>query len=90
MATPSMAEISRRTAASGHWSRRHNRPIGWAIANFEGDRQPLGLHDFRPGTQTFLEEPDHPVSTANPSDSTFLDPRMEEALRQFLTRFCTI
>jgi hypothetical protein len=49
-----------------------NRPIGWAIASFEGDRQPLGYTTFDPNTQTFLEEVNHPVSAANPNDFTFL------------------
>ncbi len=64
-----------------------NRPIGWTIANFEGDRQPLGYTTFDPVTQTSIEEPDHPVSTPDPGDPTFLDPKTAEALRQFLTRW---
>jgi hypothetical protein len=63
-----------------------NRPLGWNIAFFEGDRQPLGYTTFDPNTQTSVEEPNHPVSTPNPGDPTFLDPRTAEMLQQVLTR----
>jgi Gluconate 2-dehydrogenase subunit 3 len=49
-----------------------NRPLGWTIAFFEGDRQPLGYTTFDLDTQTSVEEPNHPVSTPNPGDPTFL------------------
>ena len=82
-----MAAISRpiaRIPATG--ADGDNRPIGWIIANFEGDRQPLGYTTFDPVTQTSIEEPNHPVSTPDPGDPTYLDPRTAETLRQFLTR----
>jgi hypothetical protein len=62
-----------------------NRPIGWTIANFEGDRQPLGYTTFNPITQTSVEEPNHPVSTPDPGDPPFLDPKTAEMVRQFVT-----
>jgi hypothetical protein len=62
-----------------------NRPIGWTIANFEGDRQPLGYTTFNPVTQTSVEEPNHPVSTPDPGDPPFLDPKTAEMVWQFVT-----
>ncbi len=59
-----------------------NRPIGWTIANFEGDRQPLGYTSFDPVTQTFIEEPNHPVSTPDPGDPSFLDPETAQLVHQ--------
>ena len=53
----------------------NNRPIGWVIANFEGDRQPLGYTSFDAATQTIIEEPNHPVSTPDPGDPSYLDPK---------------
>jgi hypothetical protein len=49
-----------------------NRPIGWTIANFEGDRQPLGYTTFDRKTQMPIEDPNHPVSTPNPGDYDYL------------------
>jgi hypothetical protein len=62
----------------------NNRPIGWTIANFEGDRQPLGYTTFDRATQTIIEEPNHPVSTPDPGDPTFLDPKTAEMVRQLV------
>jgi hypothetical protein len=59
-----------------------NRPIGWTIASFEGDRQPRGYTTFDPITQTSIEQPKHPVSGPNPGDPPFLDPRTAEMVRQ--------
>jgi hypothetical protein len=61
-----------------------NRPIGWVVANFEGDRQPLGYTTFDPVTQTIIEEPNHPVSTPDPGDTNFayLDPKARDMMRQ--------
>jgi hypothetical protein len=62
----------------------NNRPIGWVIANFEGDRQPLGYTTFNPITQTSVEEPNHPVSTPDPGDVdlAYLDPKARELMHQ--------
>jgi hypothetical protein len=49
-----------------------NRPIGWTIANFEGDRQPLGYTTFNPNTQMSEEDDDHPVSYPNNDDYNYL------------------
>jgi Gluconate 2-dehydrogenase subunit 3 len=46
----------------------NNRPIGWQNINFEGDRQPQGYTRFDPATGTYIEDPNHPVSTPNPND----------------------
>jgi hypothetical protein len=61
-----------------------NRPIGWVVANFEGDRQPLGYTTFDAATQTIVEEPHHPVSTPDPGDPNlaYLDPGTREMTRQ--------
>jgi hypothetical protein len=59
-----------------------NRPIGWTIANFEGDRQPMGYTSFDAATQTIIEEPNHPVSTPDPGDPTYLDPKTAAMVRQ--------
>ena len=61
-----------------------NRPIGWVIANFEGDRQPLGYTTFDPVTQTIIEEPNHPVSTPDPGDTdlAYFHPKAREMMRQ--------
>jgi Gluconate 2-dehydrogenase subunit 3 len=61
-----------------------NRPIGWVIANFEGDRQPLGYTTFDAATQTSVEEPNHPVSTPDPGDVDLadLEPKARETMRQ--------
>jgi hypothetical protein len=64
----------------------NNRPIGWTIASFEGDRQPLGYTTFDPITQTSIEEPNHPVSTPDPGDPTYLDPKTAEMVRQLVER----
>lgn len=53
----------RATGADGN-----NRPIGWQNVNFEGDRQPLGYTRFDPVTGSYVEDPNHPVSTPNPND----------------------
>jgi len=60
----------------------NNRPIGWVIANFEGDRQPLGYTTFDKKTQTAIEEPNHPVSTPDPGDPTYLDPKTAAVMQQ--------
>jgi hypothetical protein len=39
---------------------------GWNIAHWEGDRQPVGYSWYDPATKTYKEDPNHPVSTANP------------------------
>ncbi len=39
---------------------------GWQMCNFEGDSQPVGYSWFDPSTNTFSEDPNHPVSTPNP------------------------
>ncbi len=64
----------------------NNRPIGWVIANFEGDRQPRGYTTFDPISETSIEEPNHPVSTPDPGDPTFLDPKSAEMVRQLVKR----
>jgi hypothetical protein len=61
-----------------------NRPIGWVIANFEGDRQPLGYTSFDAATQTIIEEPDHPVSTPDPGDPTYLDPKSAAMVQELV------
>jgi gluconate 2-dehydrogenase subunit 3-like protein len=71
---------NRKKAATG--ADGDNRPIGWTIANFEGDRQPLGYTSFDAATQTIIEEPNHPVSTPDPGDPTFLDPKSAAMVRQ--------
>jgi hypothetical protein len=63
-----------------------NRPMGWTIASFEGDRQPLGYTAFDPITQTSNEQPEHPVSTPDPGDPTYLDPKTAAMVREFVTR----
>jgi hypothetical protein len=51
---------------------------GWKIANWEGDRQPVGYSWYDPATQTYREDPAHPVSTANPgTDPDPMDPMTE-------------
>ena len=64
-----------------------NRPIGWVIADFEGDRQPRGYTFFDPDTQTSVEDLNHPVSTPNPHDPAQMDPETAETLRQFAHSF---
>jgi hypothetical protein len=61
-----------------------NRPIGWVIANFEGDRQPLGYTTFDRATKTSIEGPNHPVSTPEPGDPTFLDPKAAAIVRRLI------
>lgn len=39
---------------------------GWNIAHWEGDRQPIGFSWYNPATKTYMEDPNSPVSTANP------------------------
>jgi len=39
---------------------------GWKIAHWEGDRQPLGYSWYDPATSNYQEDPNAPVSTANP------------------------
>ena len=39
---------------------------GWKIAHWEGDRQPVGYSWYNPATQSYMEDPNSPVSTANP------------------------
>lgn len=59
-----------------------NRPMGWTIANFEGDRQPRGYTTFDPVTQTSVEDPNHPVSTPDPGDPAFLDPKTAQLVER--------
>jgi hypothetical protein len=60
----------------------NNRPIGWIIANFEGDRQPRGYTTFDPITQTSIEDPNHPVSTPDPGDPKYFDPKLAQMVQR--------
>lgn len=51
---------------------------GWQMVYFEGDSQPLGYSWFDPASQTYSEDPVHPVSTGNPgSDPMPMDAATE-------------
>lgn len=41
---------------------------GWALCGLEGDSQPLGYSIYSAGLDTYVERPDHPMSTANPDE----------------------
>jgi len=41
---------------------------GWRMLGIEGDDQPLGFSIFSLATQSYVERPDHPMSTANPDE----------------------
>jgi hypothetical protein len=41
---------------------------GWALVGLEGDVQPLGFSIFSTTAGTYVERPDHPMSTPNPDE----------------------
>jgi hypothetical protein len=41
---------------------------GWAMIGIEGDSQPLGYSIFSNATQSYVERPDHPMTTPNPDE----------------------
>jgi hypothetical protein len=60
--------------------------LGWKMMNFEGDRQPVGYSWFDLDTSTYSEDPDHPVSTANPGvDPMPLDASTEKIISAVIT-----
>lgn len=42
------------------------RRAGWKMVHFDGDSAPLGFSQLDPATNTFVERPEAPLSTANP------------------------
>ena len=63
------------------------KPLGaYMFRVFEGDRQPLGYTTFDALTHSSNEQPEHPVSTPDPGDPTYLDPKTAAMVREFLTR----
>ena len=42
--------------------------LGWTMAHFEGDSQPLGYSIYHEPSGTFRERVDHPLSTPDPDD----------------------
>jgi len=44
------------------------RGQGWAMVGLEGDDQPLGYSIFSLATGSYVERPDHPMSTPNPDE----------------------
>jgi len=42
--------------------------LGWTMARFEGDSQPLGYSIYHEPSESYRERADHPVSTPNPDD----------------------
>ena len=44
------------------------RGQGWAMIGLEGDDQPLGYSIFSRATGSYVERPDHPMSTPNPDE----------------------
>ncbi len=43
-------------------------PQGWRMIGLEGDNQPLGYSIFSRPLDTYVERPDHPMSTPNPDE----------------------
>jgi hypothetical protein len=55
---------------------------GWEMVYFEGDAQPVGYSWFDPSKGTYTEDPQHPVSTANPmADPMPLDAMTQESVQ---------
>jgi hypothetical protein len=55
---------------------------GWQMVYFEGDAQPVGYSWFDPSTETYTEDPNHPVSTLNPGpDPMPLDAATEQIVQ---------
>lgn len=46
----------------------NRRLQGWAMLGLEGDDQPLGYSIFSLATGSYVERPDHPMSTPNPDE----------------------
>ncbi len=46
----------------------NRRRQGWAMLGLEGDDQPLGYSIFSLATGSYVERPDHPMSTPNPDE----------------------
>jgi hypothetical protein len=46
----------------------NKRRAGWAMLGLEGDDQPLGYSIFSLATGSYVERPDHPMSTPNPDE----------------------
>jgi hypothetical protein len=46
----------------------NKRRAGWAMLGLEGDDQPLGYSIFSLATDSYVERPDHPMSTPNPDE----------------------
>jgi hypothetical protein len=54
---------------------------GWQMVYFEGDAQPVGYSWFNPASGAYTEDPNHPVSTANPGpDPMPLDAATEQTV----------
>lgn len=47
---------------------KNGQPQGWAMLGLEGDNQPLGYSVFSRELDTYVERPDHPMSTPNPDE----------------------
>jgi Gluconate 2-dehydrogenase subunit 3 len=56
---------------------------GWSLCHFEGDSLPLGYSQF--DGSSYIERPDAPLSTANPSDPEPLTDDLRETLRLVVT-----
>jgi hypothetical protein len=60
--------------------------MGWKMMYFEGDCQPLGYSWFNVATNSYTEDPAHPVSTANPgADPMPLDAKTEQTMATVIT-----
>ena len=46
----------------------NKRRAGWNMLGLEGDDQPLGYSIFSLATNSYVERPDHPMSTPNPDE----------------------
>ena len=60
----------------------NKRRAGWAMLGLEGDDQPLGYSIFSLATDSYVERPDHPMSTPNPDE--LAGPRPLTADGQFI------
>jgi hypothetical protein len=60
--------------------------LGWELAGFDGDSQPLGYAIYDATIDDYRERPDKPLSTILPSDCTGFSPEMIEYLRFILVR----
>jgi hypothetical protein len=60
--------------------------LGWQLAGFDGDSQPLGYSIFDTTINDYRERPDKPLSTILPADCTGFSDKMIEYLRFILVR----